>query len=212
VGIQNSDGSDGLQVVFNATYLHNDLAVKFAALTWLSVSPESGTIEPLSGDTVQVMFDATDLADSLYNGQLVVSSNDPETPSITIPAWLLVGPLGGQCHYIPGDINFNGQVNGVDVGYAVNYFKGFGPPPPIVCPDCPNPGQQLFGAGDVNGNCIFNGVDVTYFVNYLKGVGPALQFCPNCPPTIDVPNLGIGDPSRPIIRAKDKPMIGNLEE
>ena len=88
----------------------------------------------------------------------------------------------GNCFYIPGDINENGQANGVDVGYGVNYFKGFGDAPPVSCPDCPSAGQQLYGAGDVNGNCQFNGVDISYFVNYLKGVGPALSYCISCPP------------------------------
>lgn len=87
------------------------------------------------------------------------------------------------CPYVPGDINDNDVANGVDVGYGVNYFKGFGPPPPVICPDCPNVGEQIFGAGDVNGNCVFNGVDISYFVNYLKGLGPDLSFCENCPPT-----------------------------
>jgi len=86
------------------------------------------------------------------------------------------------CTYVPGDINGNGDANGVDVSYAVNYLKGLGPQPPVECPDCPNPGQDLFAAGDVNANCQFNGVDVTYYVNYLKGIGPALGFCASCPP------------------------------
>jgi len=86
------------------------------------------------------------------------------------------------CEYVPGDINNNGFANGVDVSYGVNYFKGFGPPPPLTCPDCPEPGQELYAAGDVNGNCIFNGVDITYFVSYLRGGGADLLYCPNCPP------------------------------
>ena len=90
---------------------------------------------------------------------------------------------GPGCDYVAGDINNNGEANGVDVSYGVNYFKGFGPPPPVICFDCPAVGENLFGAGDVNGNCGFNGVDITYFVNYLKGIGPALTFCPACPPT-----------------------------
>jgi len=87
------------------------------------------------------------------------------------------------CVYIAGDINNNDQANGLDVSYGVNYFKGFGPPPPVICENCPDTGQQLFGAGDVNGSCQFNGVDITYFVNFLKGVGPPLGFCPVCPPS-----------------------------
>ena len=86
----------------------------------------------------------------------------------------------GGCLYMPGDINGNDQANGVDVSYGVNYFKGFGPPPPDVC-QCPEPNPG-FAAGDVNGSCQFNGVDITYFVNYLKGIGPDLSFCPTCPP------------------------------
>jgi len=63
--------------------------------------------------------------------------------------------------FIPGDANANGEVNGVDVVYLVNYLKGLGPPPP-----------DPFLRADANGNCEVNGVDVVYLVNYLKGFGP----------------------------------------
>jgi hypothetical protein len=96
--------------------------------------------------------------------------------------WCGIGP---GCVYIPGDINNNGDVNGVDVGYGVNYFKGFGPPPPVDCGTpvgpCPE-ASPFYAAGDVNANMTFNGVDITYFVNYLKGIGPPLSFPPDCPP------------------------------
>jgi immune inhibitor A len=62
--------------------------------------------------------------------------------------------------YIPGDANASGEVNGLDVVYLVNYFKGLGPAP------------DPFLGGDANGNCEVNGIDVTYLVNYLKGIGP----------------------------------------
>lgn len=80
--------------------------------------------------------------------------------------------------YIPGDINNNGAANGIDVSYAVNFFKG-GNPPPFIC-DCPNH-DSLYAAGDVNGSCQFNGVDITYFVRYAIG-GPPLRWCIDCPP------------------------------
>jgi hypothetical protein len=87
------------------------------------------------------------------------------------------------CSYVPGDINDTGEANGVDVTYAVNYFKGYGPPPPLVCLNCPGPQMELFAAGDVNANCQFNGVDITLYVNFLKSQGPPLGFCPLCPPS-----------------------------
>ncbi len=83
----------------------------------------------------------------------------------------------GSCQYVVGDVNGNGSFNGIDVTYAVIYFKG-GSPPPYIC-YCPE--EPWFVAGDVNGSCSFNGIDVTYMVTYLKG-GPAPHPCPACPP------------------------------
>jgi len=89
------------------------------------------------------------------------------------------GPV--RCHYRPGDINGNGERNGVDISYAVSFFKGHGPSPTDTC-HCLGTPTVFYGAGDVNGNCIFNGVDVTYFVNYLKGLNEGLSFCETCSP------------------------------
>jgi len=86
-----------------------------------------------------------------------------------------------RCRYLPGDLNDNGQCNGGDIVYAVNYFKGFGPPPTVDC-DCEGVARPFYGAGDVNGSCAFNGVDVTFYVNYLKGIKPRILFCADCPP------------------------------
>jgi len=85
-----------------------------------------------------------------------------------------------SCAFIVGDINGNGNANGVDVAYGVNYFKGFGPPPPYLCP-CP-PHGDIYVAGDVNGSCAFNGVDITYFVECLVEDDQDLMPCPDCPP------------------------------
>jgi len=87
---------------------------------------------------------------------------------------------GPTCIYIPGDANGNGEFNGIDVSFSVNYLKGGGLPPPDTC-DCLDHGV-IYSAADANGNCLFNGVDVTYSVNYLKGVGASPQGCPDCPP------------------------------
>ena len=89
------------------------------------------------------------------------------------------------CQYIPGDINGNGSVNGVDIVYAVNFFKGSSNVPPVDCGTPIGPcaeSSPFFAAGDVNGNCSFNGIDITFFVRYLKGQVPSLRYCPDCPP------------------------------
>jgi len=89
-----------------------------------------------------------------------------------------LGPDIAEYPYVPGDINYNGATNGIDVSYAVNYFKG-GALPPYSC-ICGEHGL-MFAAGDVNGNCSFNGIDITYFVCFARG-GPPLIWCADCPP------------------------------
>jgi hypothetical protein len=85
-----------------------------------------------------------------------------------------------SCVYLPGDVNGNGDVNGIDVGYAVNFLKGFGPPPPSLCP-CP-PHGDIYVGGDVNASCVFNGVDVTYLLHCYEDGGQSPMPCPDCPP------------------------------
>jgi hypothetical protein len=88
-----------------------------------------------------------------------------------------------RCDYIPGDINHNGTVNGIDIVYAVSHLKG-GNPPPVDCnPPCSTGVADPFYASmDVNGNCQVNGIDVMYYIAYLGGWQPRLRYCLNCWP------------------------------
>ena len=57
VGIQNGDGTDGLTAVFNVAYVHDNLAVRFAAVTpWLSTSPNSGSLAAGASVDVDVLI------------------------------------------------------------------------------------------------------------------------------------------------------------
>jgi hypothetical protein len=79
-----------------------------------------------------------------------------------------------------GDVNGNGQANGIDVVYFVAYLKG-GTPPRDTCL-CSDQGR-IMALADANGSCSVNGIDVTYMVGFFKG-GPDLRCCPSCPPVI----------------------------
>jgi len=68
----------------------------------------------------------------------------------------------------PGDNNGDCEINGLDVVYLVNYFKGYITNLPL----------NIYIA-DVNGSCVVNGLDVTYYMSYLKGGPPLLDG--NCP-------------------------------
>ncbi|MCP4583191.1 MAG: S8 family serine peptidase [candidate division Zixibacteria bacterium] len=91
VGIQNIDGTIGLQVVFDAVYVENDLAVEIYSGSWLSVTPTGGSVDPYERDSLEVGFDASGLGDGGYLGQISIASNDPDTPLIDIPVNLDVG-------------------------------------------------------------------------------------------------------------------------
>lgn len=94
IGMQNSDGTDGLQVVFNGAYMHDSLAIEFGT-GWLSTDPAGGQVPALGSLPVNVIGDASDLAAGDYTGSLTIQSNDPVTPTVIIPVTLHVGATVG---------------------------------------------------------------------------------------------------------------------
>ena len=59
VGIENPDGSDGLQVAFNTEYIHNELAIRIqASPEWLTADIEPVPIPPLDSRDIDLTFDA----------------------------------------------------------------------------------------------------------------------------------------------------------
>jgi subtilisin family serine protease len=91
VGMENAGGTDGLQVVFNAAYLTNNLAIEFAAETpWLSVAPSAGTVPAGGSGSFTVGYNATDIPFGTFTGQVNFACNDAETPNITIPVTMIV--------------------------------------------------------------------------------------------------------------------------
>jgi len=91
VGIENLDGTDGLQMVYNAAYLHPEMAIEIAAdEPWVSVDPMSGTVAPLGDATLTVTFSAEDVPVGDYAGTITVHGNDPDNPTHDIPVTLHV--------------------------------------------------------------------------------------------------------------------------
>jgi hypothetical protein len=103
-GIENQDGTTGLQVACNQQYLSDSLAVKFLyPLFWLHVFPSAGY--SLAGENFQttVTFDARDLSEGTYWGMLIINSSDPIQPTLSLPCTLFVEPVGvaEQTGYLP---------------------------------------------------------------------------------------------------------------
>ncbi len=156
IGIQNSVQNDALQIAYNAPYIHNDMAIAITAQHWLSALPAGGVIEPYSNATVTVKFDATDMEDGTYSGAISISSNDPDSPSWSIPATMNV------VSFICGDIDGN-QV-GPDISdliYLVDYSFNQGAEPPTP------------QAADVDGSGGLDVADLIYMADFQFGGGQA---------------------------------------
>ncbi len=94
VGIENSDASDGLTVLYNNnTYLHDGLAVQIfppGFLPWVQVSPLAGIVQPGHSTPISLVFDAADLALGTHLALLNIASNDPNQPVMLVPLILTV--------------------------------------------------------------------------------------------------------------------------
>ncbi len=91
VGIQNASQTDGLTIAFDTPYLHDNLAIRIAsAPSWLSVTPEEGTVPPGGAASLQATVDATGIFPGDYPAGIRFGSNDPVRPSIEMPVTLHV--------------------------------------------------------------------------------------------------------------------------
>jgi len=69
----------------------------YRGLPWLESATTSGVVEPGAGSTVSLTIDATDLLEGTYEAQVIVQSNDPDQPDVTIPVTVTVsGSVGTE--------------------------------------------------------------------------------------------------------------------
>ena len=91
IGVQDATGKRGLQVVFNAAYVHDSLAVKLVPLgQWTTATPAAGRVPAGESRPVTVHFGAAGLAGGDYGADLRIDTNDPATPSAHVPVSLHV--------------------------------------------------------------------------------------------------------------------------
>jgi YVTN family beta-propeller protein len=63
-----------------------------ADVPWLSEEPISGTVSGYSSLPVEVIFNATGTQPGDYTADIIVQSNDPVTPSVSLPVTMIVLP------------------------------------------------------------------------------------------------------------------------
>ncbi len=164
VGIEDASGTDGLEVVYKAAYLHDNLAVTFAKpYEWLTISSASGTVDPGMADTVACIMNSGDLDEGSYGGNIIVYSNDPDPMKnpFMIPINMTVsnGPV-----YVCGDVNSNDIGPDIeDLIYLVSFmFQDGAAPPNMATADVTGNGGDI----DID--------DLITLVSFMFQEGPAL--------------------------------------
>jgi subtilisin family serine protease len=93
-GIENQDGTDGLQIAFNTDYIHNNLAIQISSAPQIdiikSIDPISGSVATGDSVEIQVEISSDSLVPGNYQDQVLISSNDPLHPVIGVPVNLHV--------------------------------------------------------------------------------------------------------------------------
>lgn len=160
VGIENVDGTDGLEIAFHTSYLHDSLTVLIDRPTqWLVLSGNTGSLGEGEVDTIDCDLYTAELDSGFYTAEIVVISNDPDPPDSiqTIPVDLTV--ILGQT-YICGDINDDEIINILDITAVLGYLYMEG--------ETPDPLERA----DANGDGLVNILDITYLIAFLYKEGP----------------------------------------
>ncbi|MFN7966278.1 MAG: S8 family serine peptidase [Acidobacteriota bacterium] len=112
VGIQNSAKDDGLNVVYNLDYLHDNLAIEFKKIPdWIKLGTTGGTVPESGAQNSDVLLDAVGLEDGIHEAVIKINSNDPYTPLVEVPVRLnvsLVAPT--LTDFVPKIIRHDGSV------------------------------------------------------------------------------------------------------
>ncbi len=113
VGIENADGSDGLQVVFNSTYIEDNLSLVFSPPLQFAVPQTvSGIVASGSNVNVPVVFNASGLDVDTYQQDITLLTNDPNAPVVIVPATMMVTGSAPNIEVTPADLTFEGLIIG----------------------------------------------------------------------------------------------------
>lgn len=159
IGIENHDGSAGLSTAFNQDYLHDSLVVLYYRQPeWFLPEVIVDTLAAGTADTIECQFISTaDMASGTYSGELLVTSNDLDSDSLTIPLLL---ELTSDPWFVCGDANNDEAVDVSDAVYIINYAFVQGSPAP-----------DPLESGNVNCDETVDVSDAVYIINYAFSAG-----------------------------------------
>jgi carboxypeptidase D len=93
IGMQNSDRTKGLTVVYNAAYIHNNMAIAFCPRSAVELIPASGTVPPQDSQPLVARLHSCCLPDNLSSTTLAITSNDPVHGVLNVPVAFDIGAV-----------------------------------------------------------------------------------------------------------------------
>jgi len=114
IGIENMNGTVGLQIAYNQQYAHDHLLVCINKdVGWLSEWPVSGTVNPGDSLIVKVKAEASDLMGGEYLADIVVLSNDLRQPRVISPRIIMKIPSVPKIVSVQDTLYFGTTFTGV---------------------------------------------------------------------------------------------------
>lgn len=95
IGIENDLGDDGLQIAFNTSYIQDSLSILISQQPDFisSVNPSSGIVAAGSSQFIDITLNSSDLDPDNYESEIVINSNDPLNPVVSLPIQLHVNGM-----------------------------------------------------------------------------------------------------------------------
>jgi len=102
VGIQNEDGTTGLEISYNQNYLHDSLVVKIRP-GWVKIDSMKGSIPPGESKTLDIKFDPLSYPKGVYQADLIIDSWDKnhQLEPLLIPLTLCIDTIIDSTTSVP---------------------------------------------------------------------------------------------------------------
>ena len=152
VGIKSPDGLNGLQVVYNDSYINDNLSVEFNTANWLSVDFVSGNDQLTDGTSAiyAINVNTNGMEEGTYNAY-VINNTNASVDFDAIPV-----TLNTQGSFLIGDLNQDSVLDIIDVVSLVSIIMGN--------VDITSLDQLV---GDLNGDTFLNVQDIILLVGII---------------------------------------------
>ena len=116
IGIQDTGAGDALQVVYNGSYVENELCVVFRKIIdWMQMNPTYGYIEQGEMASIEILVNAEELIPGVFSCDLILTTNDPNASLVDIPIFLQVSNEFPSIHLSQNSFDFGTVMIGDEV-------------------------------------------------------------------------------------------------